>query len=186
MNERIKILKQLFSVFFRIGLFTVGGGYAMLPMLEREVVDRYGWISEETMMDYYAIGQSTPGIIAINTATFIGYNQMGTLGALVSTLGMVFPSWIIITIIAMFYGEFNEIAWVQSAFFGIRICVIVLILNAANRMRKKAIIDKMGWVIFTGAIMALLIVEVSPIAVVIGSAAFGALLPFLSKKGGQS
>lgn len=182
MEAKFKTLWRLFSVFFRIGLFTVGGGYAMLPMLEREVVDRYKWITEETMMDYYAIGQSTPGIIAINTATFIGFNQMGIIGAVIATLGMVFPSWIIITIIAMFYSEFNTIEWVQSAFFGIRICVIVLILNAANRMRKKAIIDNLGWLIFLIALLSISIFNVSPITIVLVSGIFGAVLPFFRKR----
>ena len=133
MNEYL----DLFLTFARIGGLTFGGGYAMLPMLQREVVEKRGWATEGELMDYYAIGQCTPGIIAVNTATFIGHKNKGILGGIIATLGVVFPSLVIITIIAAFISNFAELAVVQNAFAGIRVCVCVLILNAVIKLWKK-------------------------------------------------
>ncbi len=133
------IYLTLYLTFFKIGLFTFGGGYAMLPMLRREVVNKYGWATDEEMLDYYAIGQSTPGIIAINTSTFIGLSKGGFFGAICATLGMVTPSLIIIMSIARFFTEFQDNQYVLSAFTGIRVVVVVLILNAVIKMGKKSI-----------------------------------------------
>ena len=128
----MKELFDLFLAFERIGALTFGGGYAMLPMLQKEVVDKYHWATEDELMDYYAIGQCTPGIIAVNTATFIGYKRRGLIGAAFSTLGMVFPSLVIITVIAAFIQNFAHIEAVQHAFAGIRVAVCVLILTAVT------------------------------------------------------
>ena len=133
--------KELFWTFFKIGAFTFGGGYAMLPMLQKEVVEKRGWASEEELMDYYAIGQCTPGIIAVNTATFVGQKTAGIAGGIIATLGVVFPSLIIITIIAAFIQNFSDLAIVQNAFAGIRVCVCVLILNAVVKLWKKSVVD---------------------------------------------
>ncbi len=126
----MKILLQLFIVFFKIGSLTFGGGIAMLPMLQREIVEDKKWATEEELIDYYSIGQCTPGIIAINTATFIGYKIRGKIGAIFSTLGIVCPSLIIIIIIASFIKNFLHIKWVLYAFAGIKIAVAGLILDA--------------------------------------------------------
>ncbi|MBP3925823.1 MAG: chromate transporter, partial [Clostridium sp.] len=112
---------DLFLTFARIGGLTFGGGYAMLPMLQREVVEKRGWATEEELMDYYAIGQCTPGIIAVNTATFVGQSTAGTIGGIIATLGVVFPSLIIITLIAAFLQNFAQLPIVQNAFAGIRV-----------------------------------------------------------------
>ena len=139
----MKELVNLFMVFFRIGAFTFGGGYAMLPMLQREVVEKHHWATEDELMDYFAIGQCTPGIIAINTATFVGYKNRGVIGAVAATLGMITPSIIIITLIAAFLTNFADLAVVKHAFNGIRACVCILIFNAVVKLAKKSVVDKM-------------------------------------------
>ncbi len=144
-------MKQLFKLFFtfaKVGVMTFGGGYAMLPILQREVVDNHGWATEEELMDYFAIGQCTPGVIAVNTATFIGQKQKGIFGGIFATLGVVFPSLIIISLLAGVIEAFSHILWVQHAFGGIRVCVCVLILNAVVKLLKKAIVDVPTAIIF--------------------------------------
>lgn len=164
---------KLYTVFFRIGLFTIGGGYAMLPMLRREVVRKYNWATDEEMLDYFAIGQSTPGIIAINTATFIGFKTKGVLGAFCATLGMVTPSWIIIISIARFFQEFRDNQYVLSAFNGIRVVVIVLIINAVIKMGKKSIKNMVHIYLFVSAFMVVMFTDVSAIYVILSSALIG-------------
>ena len=144
----MKILWDMFFAFARIGGLTFGGGYALLPMLQREVVERRGWATEEELADYYAIGQCTPGVIAVNTATFIGYRQAGVIGGIFATLGVVFPSLVIITVIAAFLTNFADLAIVQYAFAGIRVCVCVLIFNAVQKLWKKSVIDSPTTMIF--------------------------------------
>ena len=126
MKEKLKILWELFSVMFKVGLCTFGGGIAMLPILELELVEKRGWTTSEELLDWFAIGQSTPGIIAVNVATFTGYKKLGVIGGCVSTFGMVLPSLIIITIIALFINNFAELVWVQKA---LRHCEILQIFK---------------------------------------------------------
>ena len=172
-------LLDLFLTFARIGGLTFGGGYAMLPILQREVVEKRHWATEEELMDYYAIGQCTPGIIAVNTATFVGQGLAGSIGGIVATLGVVFPSLIIITVIAAFYlvndGE-ADLAIVQNAFAGIRVCVCVLIFNAVVKLWKKAVVDKPTLVICLLVILGSTLTEFSPIVFVILAAAAGIIL----------
>ena len=141
-------LLDLFFTFARIGGLTFGGGYAMLPMLQKEVVEKRKWATEEEIMDYYAIGQCTPGIIAVNTATFVGQSTAGVAGGIFATLGVVFPSLIIITLIAAFLQNFADLAIVQNAFAGIRVCVCVLVFNAVVKLWKKSVVDKKTLVVF--------------------------------------
>ena len=150
----MNIYADMFLTFAKIGGFTFGGGYAMLPILQRDVVEKKQWATGEELMDYYAIGQCTPGIIAINTATFIGYKKKGLLGALAATIGVVFPSVIIIMLIAAFVQAFSSIEWVQHALSGIRVCVCILVFDAVLKLAKKALVDKITYVIF-GAIVIL-------------------------------
>lgn len=186
MTEKLKnnIYVQLYIAFFKIGLFTFGGGYAMLPMLRREVVNHYEWATDEEMLDYFAIGQSTPGIIAINTSTFIGLKKGGLLGALCSTLGMITPSLFIIMIIARFFVEFADNQYVISAFTGIRVVVVVLILNAVIRMFKKSV--KTWWhvVLFIGAFVYVVFTDLTPIYMVITSGLIGILVS--TRTGGEN
>ena len=137
MKEKLKQLFGLFGAFAVVGVTTFGGGYAMLPALQREVVEKRRWATEEEVMDWYAIGQCTPGVIAVNTATFVGQKQAGIWGGIFATLGVVFPSLIIIMIIAAFIQNFAHLPAVQNAFAGIRVCVCVLILNAVVKLWKK-------------------------------------------------
>ncbi len=144
----MKELLDMFLTFARIGGLTFGGGYAMLPMLQREVVEKRHWATEEELADYFALGQCTPGIIAVNTATFVGYRQAGVAGGIFATLGVVFPSLVIITIIAAFLTNFADLKIVQYAFEGIRVCVCVLILNAVQKLWKKSVTDQPTAIIF--------------------------------------
>lgn len=183
MAERVKanVYFQLFIVFFRVGLFTIGGGYAMLPMLRKEVVEKYRWATDEEMLDYFAIGQSTPGIIAVNTSTFIGFKKAGVIGAIFSTLGMVFPSWIIIILIAKFFEAFSENQYVASAFVGIRVIVVVLILNAVIKMGKKSIHNWIHILIFSTAFLLIVFKIIPTFLVVIISGLFGILISTLKE-----
>ncbi|PAT01723.1 chromate transporter [Candidatus Izimaplasma bacterium ZiA1] len=169
-------LLELFIAFFKVGLFTIGGGYAMLPMLRKEVVDKHGWATDEEMMDYFAVGQSTPGIIAINTSTFIGYKYKGLVGALFSTLGMVTPSWIIIISIAAFYQEFSDNHLVEAAFSGVRIVVVVLILNAVIKMGKKSLKDTISVLIFLITFFLVALLQVQAIYIIITAAILGIVI----------
>lgn len=172
----MNLLWQLFCAFARVGVMTFGGGYAMIPILEREIVDRHGWATEEELMDYYAVGQCTPGVIAVNTATFIGYKTAGTLGGVVATLGVVFPSLVIITLIAGILTSFADVPAVKSAFAGIRVCVCVLIFNAVLKLWKKAVVDKWTLVLFLGVFLLSAAFGVSPVIFVLFCAAAGILL----------
>ena len=131
------ILLDLFLTFAKVGLFTFGGGYAMIALIENACVERKAWITHDEMMDVTVIAESTPGPIAINCATYVGYRQKGFAGAVVATLGMVLPSFLIIFLISMFLDNFLEIRWVAHAFMGIRIAVGILILDAAVKMIRK-------------------------------------------------
>ncbi len=179
----MKDLWQLFLAFARVGVMTFGGGYAMIPILEREIVDRHGWATEEELMDYYAVGQCTPGVIAVNTATFIGYKVAGNLGGIVATLGVVFPSVVIITLIAGILTSFAEVPAVKSAFAGIRICVCVLIFNAVLKLWKKAVVDKATLVLFLGVFLLSVFFSVSPIVFVVACAVAGIVLTRIGVKG---
>ena len=170
---RLKELLDLFLTFARVGGLTFGGGYAMLPMLQQEVVGKRHWATEEEIMDYYALGQCTPGIIAVNVATFIGYKNRGVIGAIAATAGMIFPSLIIITLIAAFLQNFAELELVKNAFAGIRVCVGVLVLDAVKTLGKKGVIDKATLVIAAVVFLGMLLSNISPILFVIGAGLAG-------------
>ena len=163
----MKTLFELFWVFAKIGVSTFGGGYAMLPILQNELVEKRDWATDEDLMDYYAIGQCTPGIIAINTATFIGKKKAGVAGAIAASLGMVFPSVVIITIIAIFLRNFAHIPAVRHAFAGIRACVCVLILDSVIKLGKKSIIDHRCVIIFLVILLLSLFSPLSPVFLVL-------------------
>ncbi len=179
----MSIYWELFYVFAKIGVMTFGGGYAMLPILQREIVENRGWATEEELMDYFAIGQCTPGIIAVNTATFVGQKIKGILGGIVATLGLVFPSLIIISLLAGVIEAFSHIQWVQHAFGGIRICVCVLICNAVVKLYKKAVVDMPTLLIFLAVTVASYFADISPVVFVVIAAVLGLLLcPAENKK----
>lgn len=180
-------MKEIISLFFafaRIGAFTFGGGYAMLPMLQKEVVERYGWASEDELMDYFAIGQCTPGIIAVNTATFVGYKTKKIPGAIAATLGVVAPSILIITVIAAFLQNFAELAVVKHAFNGIRAAVCVLIFNAVTKLAKKSVIDKVTMGICIAVLALSLFTKITPAIIIILAGCAGYFAKRMSRKEG--
>ena len=166
---------DLFLTFARIGGLTFGGGYAMLPMLQKEVVESRGWATEEELMDYYAIGQCTPGVIAVNTATFIGRKIKGDLGGVVATLGVVSPSVVIISLIAAFLRNFADLPAVKNAFAGIRVCVCVLIFNAVLKLWKKSVVDPVTLVLCLLVLAGSAFGILSPIPAVVLSGLVGIL-----------
>ena len=174
---------ELFWTFAKIGVMTFGGGAAMLPILQRELCDRLHWVTEEELIDYYAIGQCTPGIIAVNTATFVGQKRRGNWGGVVATAGIAFPSLVIIIILAGIITNFSHLGWVQNAFAGIRACVSVQIFNAVRKLSKKALVD--GWtsVLFGIVFVLSLRTDISPVVFVLLSGGAGIAIQSL-KKGG--
>ena len=170
---KLKLLGSLFLSFAKIGVLTFGGGYAMLPMLQREVVETHGWATEEELADYYAIGQCTPGVIAVNTATFIGRKLGGVLCSAAATLGVVFPSLVIITVIAAVLQNFAGLPPVRNAFAGIRVCVCALILNAVVKLWKKAVVDVPTALIFLSVLALAVFTKLSPVVFVVAAALAG-------------
>lgn len=174
-------LVELFFVFMRLGAVTFGGGYAMLPLLQREFIEKRNWTSDEELMDYFAIGQCTPGIIAINVSTFLGYKRKGILGGIVTTLGFVTVPIILLIIIAAFLSHFSEYPLVRNAFAGIQVCVCVLIINAIERLWKKSVVNPVTLVLFGMIFIAAVWTSISPAILVIVAGIAGLLL----KTGGQ-
>ena len=150
----MNILVNLFVTFAKIGVCTFGGGYAMLPILQRELVDNKGWATEEELADYYAVGQCTPGVIAVNTATFVGYNRMGWLGGVVATLGVVFPCLVIIMAIAAFLSNFMHLDVVVHAFNGVRAGVVALILSSVLKLLNTSLVDWKTRIIYVVVLLA--------------------------------
>ena len=185
LSQEVCLLKELLSLFLtfaKVGVMTFGGGYAMLPILQREVVENKGWATDEELTDYFAIGQCTPGVIAVNTATFIGQKRRGIIGGIAATLGVVFPSLIIIAALAGVITTFSHLAWVQHAFAGIRVCVCVLIFNAVLKLWKGAVKDVWGLVIFLVILALSVFTKLSPIIYVLAAAVAGLLIKNLGAK----
>jgi len=178
----VKKLLDLFIVFARIGGLTFGGGYAMLPILQREAVEKRQWVSQEEMMDYYAISQCTPGIIAANTANFIGTHVSGAAGGVAATLGVITPSIIIITIIAAFLTNFADLPVVQNAFAGIRVCVCILIINAIIKLWKRSVVNIGAFIIFLVIFAGSLFLDISPILYVVLAAAAGIAITLIGRR----
>ena len=176
-----KILFELFTSFSKVGVMTFGGGYAMLPILQREIVDNRHWATDEELTDYFAIAQCTPGAIAVNTATFIGQKYCGVIGGIAATLGVVFPSLVIITLLAGVISTFSHLPAVINAFAGIRVCVCVLILNAVLKLWKSAVKGRLGLIIFCAVTLGSLFFDISPVIFVLISAAIGIALVQLGK-----
>lgn len=179
----MKQLWDLYFTFFRIGAVTFGGGYAMLPILQREIVEKKKWATEEELVDYYAIGQCTPGVIAVNTATFIGRKYRGIAGGVIATLGVVSPSVVIITVIAALISNFASIGWVQDALGGIRICVCVFIFNAVRRLIKSAVKDKVTLLLYLVLFAAAVFLDFSPIYAVLIAGVLGVVFTKLGVRG---
>ena len=173
MKNKWKTLWQVFATFFKIGAFTFGGGYAMIPLIQRETVDNHKWVTEDDILEIIAIAESTPGPIAINSATFVGYRTCGVLGSVAATLGVVLPSFAIIFALSFVLRQFQELKAVQYAFNGIRAGVMALLCKALWGMYKK---NKKNWASYTimaGSFLLTAIVDVSVLPVLAGCAVFG-------------
>lgn len=167
---------QLYVTFFKIGMFTFGGGYAMLPMLIREIVETKEWATEEELLSYFAISQTTPGIIAVNTATFIGMKLKGIPGAIAATIGVVSPCWVVITLIAGVLDLVKDNPYVQQAFSGIRVVVLALILHSVIKMTKKAVHGYMDLAVFLLGCTLIFAVGLKPVFVILGFGLLGLVL----------
>lgn len=172
----IKEICELVVSFFKIGIMTFGGGYAMLPMLQRELVENRKWVTEEEILNYFAIGQCTPGVIAVNTATFVGYKRRKIPGAIFATIGVVLPSMIIITIIAAVLSNFAHIPAVQHAFAGIRIAVSALIVASVIKLIKTNVKSIAQIIIAVAAFVLVAVFGQNPVFAVIGAAVAGLCL----------
>lgn len=164
----MRLLIDLFVSFFKIGLFTFGGGYAMLPILQREVVDHHHWVTEEDVLDIYAIAQCTPGVIAVNTATFVGTKLKGVVGGAAATIAVVTPSIIIITIISSILRSFASIEIVQHALAGIRAAVAALVVVSVSKLYKKGVKGALGNGIFAASLLLVALLDLSPVWIVAG------------------
>lgn len=172
----MKVLLDLFFTFAKIGGLTFGGGYAMLPMIQKEIVENKKWATEEEVINYYAVGQCTPGIIAVNTATFIGYKIKGVIGGIIATLGVVFPSFVIIMLIASFLSNFADLPIVQHAFSGVRVVVVALILDSIIKIGKTSVNNIIALMIAISAFILGVVFNVSAIYIVIITAVIGLII----------
>lgn len=180
-NQKEK-LKALFLTFFKIGLFTFGGGYAMIPLIEYEIVEQHHWIESEDILDIFAIASAAPGVIAVNTATFVGYRVAGFWGSLLSTVGIALPSYVIISTIAIFYQQFKSMEWVNYAFSGIRVGVIVLILGAVFEMGKRLDFKPLTIFLVLASFLLAVFTEINIILLLLGGAVVGIVDQLIFKK----
>ncbi len=172
----MKELLALYAAFFRIGGLTFGGGLTMLPMLKYELVEKRDWVTEDELLDYYAVGQCTPGIIAVNTATFVGYKRKGIIGGIFATLGMISPSLIIVSILAMFLDQWMSNVWVNHAVNGIKVVVCALMLNTVVTMAKKSVVNGLcGGVAIVGFLLSMF-TPVPTVLIVVIAGVFGIIL----------
>jgi Chromate transport protein ChrA len=174
-SKSMKDLLELYITFAKIGSITFGGGYAMLPILQREIVEKKKWDTDEALLDYFAIGQCTPGIIALNVSTFIGNKRKGVAGGIAATLGFITVPIALLVIIAMFLKNFADYTIVKNAFAGVRVCVCVLILNAIERLWKKSIVNKKALAIYVIALL-LTLFDFLPLYVIVLLAAVAGVL----------
>ncbi len=182
----MKDILTLFGIFFKVGIMTFGGGYAMLPMLERELVIKHKYVTMEEIMDYFAVGQCTPGVIAVNTATFTGYKRKGVWGGIFATLGVIAPSIIIMTLLASILQMIAGHEIVKHAFEGISVAVCALIIQAIFKLSKSGIKDIMT-VIIAAAAFGMSIIGISPIIIIICVGIVGVVIKTLvDKKEGKS
>lgn len=176
MKDNKVSLITLYISFFSVGAITFGGGYAMLPFLERELCDNKKWITSDQLFDFYAIAQCTPGVIAINVATYIGYNKRGFLGAICASLGVISPSIIIITIITAVFKNFQNNIYVIRAISGIKIVVCAMMTHTIYKMIKKSIVDKTTFILFIIALISIFIFNINIIIIIISSILLGLII----------
>ncbi len=175
-KSEIPKLLELFFVFLRVSAITIGGGYVMFPLMKSEVVDSKGWISAEEMVDFYALGQSIPGIIAMNTATLIGYRKRGIPGALAAAAGVATPSLVVILLVAAFLTPYFDQPWVQKAFSGIRAAVVAMIVMAVWQIGRRTVNTLSKGAIALGSFLAIIGLQVNPVVMIFTGAVLGFLL----------
>lgn len=182
MKNKLKELLELYLAFVKIGAFTFGGGLAMMPIMQRELIEKRGWITEEELIDYFAIGQSTPGIIAVNVATFVGYKKLGWFGGIIGTLGVVTPSWVIIMLLAGAISSVDKYPLAQKALKGINVAVAALLTSVIVKFSKKTI--KSIWNAFFMLLAFALIyfLKVQSVWIIIASLVIGSLLTLYRQK----
>ena len=174
---------EIFLIFARVGIFTFGGGFSMLPLLQRDLVEKRGWLTDAEVVDFFSLGQCLPGIIAINTSIFIGHKQGGRAGGIAAALGVLFPSVTVILIIAAFIARFSDIPEVQSAFSGIRVCVCALIVNAVTKLWKSSIVDKASFVVFVAAFAVAVFINFPVALLILAAAIIGISIKALRRHG---
>ena len=183
----MKELLRLFAAFAKVGVATFGGGAAMLPILQRELVESRDWVSEDDLADYYAISQCLPGLIAVNMAVLVGRQRKGVLGGVFAAAGVVLPSLLIILVLANLISTVDDVPWVQNAFAGIRACVCVQIFNAVLKLGKRAVVDLWTGALLAAIFLAALLTPLSPVWLVLLAALAGVSLQALGvRKGGQA
>ena len=180
MDSKAKRILTLFLTFFKIGAFTFGGGYAMIPLIQREIVEKHGWMTDEDILDIFAIAESTPGPIAINSATFVGFRTAGFWGAALATTGVVLPSFVIILLISFLLTGFADIPAVQYAFFGIRAGVLALLVKALYTMHKKNPKGLVSYILMAAAFAAVAFLKIPVLAVLAGCAAVGLITSLIA------
>lgn len=178
----MKELFELFVSFMKIGAFTFGGGYAMLPMIQREIVENKKWATEDEILDYFAVAQCTPGVIAVNTATFVGHKIKGIAGGIIATLGVVFVPVIIISLIAAVLKSISHLEVVENALWGIRIAVCASITASIIGLLKKSVKGKMGIILFLASALVGIIFDISPIFTVLVAGIIGLTVNFKTLK----
>lgn len=178
----MKFYLELFFIFFKIGMFTIGGGYAMIPIIKKEIVDSRKWLKEDEFIDALAVAQSAPGVMAVNTAVFIGKKLRGIPGVIIASLGAVLPSFFIILLIAMFFRNIQNNSYIIAAFKGIKPAVIALIFAPALSMSKKAGVNAKNFILPLGIALLISVAKISPIFFIIGGIVAGNLYYGRDKK----
>ena len=181
-SNKVSVLADLFFTFAKIGAVTFGGGYAMLPILERELADKKKWTTSDDLLDYYAISQVTPGVIAVNVSTFIGNKRAGVAGGIVATAGIVFPSLVIITLIALCISNFSDIVWVQKALKGINVAVASLLTYSVFNFAKKSVKGAISLLILLLSFLSIFVFNVASVAVIVSGAVLGIVISYFKAK----
>ena len=180
--SKIGSVWKLFCIFFKIGAFTFGGGYAMIPLIQKEVVENNKWITDEDILDIIAIAESTPGPIAINSATFVGFKIAGFWGAAASTFGVVLPSFVIISLISYILDKFQEVKAVKYAFFGIRAGVLALLLKALWTMYSKCPKGPLAYILMAASFVVAAFVDISVLWIILGCAVTGIIVSLIQER----
>lgn len=186
MKNKLKQFLELYFAFVKIGAFTFGGGLAMMPIMQRELIEKRGWVSEEELIDYFAIGQSTPGIIAVNVATFIGYKKLGWLGGVIGTLGVVTPSWVIIMLLAGAISSVDKYPLAQRALKGINVAVAALLTSVIVKFTKKTIKNFWNALFMLAAFILIYFFKVQSVFIILASLVTGCLLTLYRQKKQQA